>query len=603
VGEHFSGDNRMTKQTGAEKIRWDLSDLFASLEDPKLQKALDTTSKKAAAFSKQYKGKLATLSADELKSAYVELEALMVPLYKVNQYVSLLKSVDTSDDDIKRVSAMVSDVTSKIQNDILFFELEVGALPKDKSKKLQKDAALANYAYNLSQSSKTAKYNLSEKEEQVINLKDLTGSDAFQKLYSELVSSFEFEFEVDGKKEKMNGDQLRALRMHEDPNIRRNAMKLFYSEYEKNSIVITHIFNNVIKDFNVERKLRGYKSAISIRNTENDLDDKAVECLHNVTRKSYPLVQRYYKLKKKILNLDTLTLADIYAPMPQANKTYSWAEAKQIVLDSFKDFDQEFYDYAKLMFDDNRIDAPVGKTKRGGAFCSGSTPDVKPYVLLNYMGKPRDIMTLAHELGHAIHDMYASKQTLFNYFPILPLAETASVFSEMIVTDKLLKEESNKNERQALLTEKLEDIFATSHRQNMFSSFEHVVHKKISDAILSTDELKALYKKELEAMFGNSVTYTPEYEWEWSTIPHIFEWPFYVYSYNFGNLLVMALYEQYKENPDTFPDKLKEVLTCGGAKSPKDILKIVKADITKEAFWEKSLKYIETLLDELEATL
>ena len=421
-------------------------------------------------------------------------------------------------------------------------------------------------------------------------------SDAFQKLYSELVSSFQFEFEVDGKKETMNGDQLRALRLHEDPKVRRDAMNLFYSEYEKNSIVITHIFNNIIKDYNVERKLRGYKSAISIRNTGNDIDDKAVECLHKVTKKSYPLVQRYYKLKKKILKLDKLTLADIYAPMPKANKTYTWQESKEIVLDSFNKFDPEFYEFAKLMFDQNRIDAPVEKKKRGGAFCSGSTPDIKPYVLLNFMGRPRDVMTLAHELGHAIHDMYASKQTLFNYFPILPLAETASVFSEMIVTDKLLKEETNKKERQALLTEKLEDIFATSHRQNMFSSFEHVVHDKISDSILSTDELKKLYKEELKTMFGNSVEFTPEYEWEWATIPHIFEWPFYVYAYNFGNLLVMALYEQYKESPDTFPTKLKEVLSCGGAKSPKDILKIVKADITKEAFWEKSLSYIEGLL-------
>lgn len=593
----------MSQKTGAEKIRWDLSDLFSSLNDPNIKKSLDSSRKKASSFAKKYKGKLSSLTASELEEAYVELENMVQPLYKVSQYSSLLQSVDTADDDIKRLVANVDEFMSEFQNLVLFFDLELGELPKEKVKKLQKSPELANYAYNLSRTEKTAKYNLSEKEEQVINLKDLTGSDAFQKLYSELVSSFQFEFEVDGKKEKMNGDQLRALRMHEDPKVRREAMKLFYSEYEKNSIVITHIFNNIVKDYNVERKLRGYKSAISIRNTGSDLDDKAVECLHKVTKKSYPLVQRYYVLKKKILKLKTLTLADIYAPMPKTTKTYSWAESKKIVLDSFRQFDPEFHDFAKLMFDENRIDAPVEKKKRGGAFCSGSTPDIKPYVLLNFMGKPRDVMTLAHELGHALHDMYASKQTLFNYFPILPLAETASVFSEMIVTDKLLKEETNKKERQALLTEKLEDIFATSHRQNMFSSFEHVVHEKISDSILSTDELKALYKKELQEMFGDSVTYTPEYEWEWSTIPHIFEWPFYVYSYNFGNLLVMALYEQYKESPDTFPEKLKDVLSCGGSKSPKDILKIVKADITKEAFWEKSLKYIESLLDELEDTL
>jgi len=413
-------------------------------------------------------------------------------------------------------------------------------------------------------------------------------------------AGFQFEFEIDGELKKMNGSELRALRQHADPDVRRRAMTLFFSRYEENKLIFTHIYNNIIKNHGLEKDMRGYHTAIAIKNIHNDLPDEAVDALHDVTTESNELVQRYYKLKGKLLGLPRMTLADIYAPLPEADKRYSFDEAKAIVLEGFSQFDPDFYRMAKLMFDENRVDAPVAPTKRGGAFCSSATPDIKPYVLLNFLGKQRDVSTIAHEFGHAIHDMLCSKQTLFNYHPILPLAETASVFSEMIITDMLRKQETDPMAKLALLTDKLEDIFATSHRQNMFSRFERESHLRIEQRLMSSDELCELYLSELKVMFGDSVVVTPEYHWEWSSIPHIFESPFYVYAYNFGNLLVMSLYQQYLEEGKSFIPKLKDVLACGSVLPPKQIAEIVDADITDRRFWKKSFVYIEGLLNEIE---
>ncbi len=442
---------------------------------------------------------------------------------------------------------------------------------------------------------------LSEAEERVINLKDLTGSSAFQKLYNEYTSSYSFEFELDGEIKKMNGSELRSMRMNPDASVRKRAMETFFARHEKDGLILASIYNNIVKDKHIEDELRGFEEPISAMNIHNDLTKEAVEALHQVTTESYALVNRYYKLKKKILGLEKLTLADIYAPMPSSSKSYSFDEAKALVLEGFAQFDSEFYDLAKSMFDENRIDAPTTPTKQGGAYCSSSTPDLKPYVFLNFTGKARDVSTMAHELGHAIHAMLSSKQNLGNYHSILPLAETASIFSEMVLTDYFLKKETDKDVKIALLTSKLEDILATSHRQNMFSRFEIKAHDAIGKSLLSAEDLSALYKTELEKMFGDAIDYTPEYEWEWSSIPHIYNVPFYVYAYNFGNLLVFALYQQYLEMGVSFIPLYKEFLSSGSSNNPVELAQIVKADITNPKFWRKSIAYIKKLIDELEA--
>lgn len=582
---------------------WNLNDLFSGLKDPAIQSTLTTTVKEAQAFESKYKGTLHTLSPEALAEALVTLEILWTPFYKLSQYMGLLSSEDTSNDEVKALDAKVDEIGSQISNHLLFFDLEIGDFTDAQFAPFDGHPALSNYAYDLQRTRKTASFNLTEPEEKIVNLKDITGKSAHKKLYEELTNSFSFEFELDGKVQTLSGEQLRNLRHHPSVDVRRKAMTLFFSRYEEHKIVITHLFNNIVKDMAVSRELRGYSSAINVRNVGNDLTDKTVQTLHDVTTDSYSLVHRYYNLKKKILDLPDMTLADIYAPMPTTDKTFTYQEAKELVLDGFGSFDNEIYAMAKSMFDEKRIHAPVMPKKRGGAFCSASVPSVKPYVLLNFMGKPRDVATMAHELGHGIHDMLASKQTLTNFHPILPLAETASIFSEMIITDLLLSQETDNEVKKVILIEKIEDILASSHRQNMFSKFEMAAHAHIQDQLASTDDLNKLYTTEIQKMFGESVRFTPEYQWEWSAIPHMFNWPFYVYAYNFGNLLVMALYESYKEQGPSFIPKYKELLSLGSAADPITITKTVGVDITSEAFWQKSVTLIERMINDLEALL
>lgn len=588
------------KETGAENVRWDLKELYGSVNDPKIEEDLKKAQKLSEEFVEKYKNIISDLSVENLKKAFEDLEALLAPLYQMHQYASLVYSTDTSNGDAKKLKAKLDEAFSHISNEILFFDLELGKISEEKYKQFINSDILDNYRYSIYKTYKDAKYYLSEKEEQVMNLKDLTGVKAFRKLYSDLTNGFQFEFEIDGVKKKMNGSELRALRYHKSADVRRRAMKMFFERYEDNENIISSIFNNIVKNHAIEKNLRKYDSAISVMNVGNDLDDEVVQVLHDVTTESYKLVHRYYKLKAKILKLDDMTLADIYAPLPTANETYSFDKAKDIVLEGFSAFDEEFYSMAKSMFDENRIDAPVLPTKRGGAFCSSSTPDLKPYVLLNFLGRARDVSTMAHELGHAIHDMFASEQTLMNQHPILPLAETASVFSEMIITDLLLKKITDPLARQSLLTDKLEDIFATSHRQNMFSRFEMASHKGISERLMSSEELCQIYEQEIKMMFGDSVNFTDEYRWEWSSIPHIFEVPFYVYAYNFANLLVMALYQQYLNEGKSFIPRLKGFLKSGGSKSPVEITEAVNINIKDPDFWKQSFVYVEGLIDELE---
>ena len=589
-----------TQLTGAENIRWDLNELFSNIDDPRIDAVLSNSKVQAEAFVELYKGKLGDLTAAELAEAYNTLESISGPLYRLGQYIHLLYAVDTADDKIKATLAKIEQSSSTTSNLLVFFGLELGNLTEEQFAIFDGAKALGDFGYKIAKLRKNARYNLSEKEEQIINLKDLNGSNAHQKLYNELATSFSFEFELDGEVQTMSGDQLRALRQHPDADVRQRAMKLFFSRYEEHALTINHLYNSLVKDHGIEVGLRGYENPISTMNSHNDLSDASIQALNDVTTESYTLVNRYYKLKAKMLGMEELTLADIYAPLPQSSKVYPFEEAKQLVLDGFKSFDDDFHAKAKAMFDENRIDAPVGPSKRGGAFCSRSTPDLKPFVLLNYTGKVRDVSTMAHELGHAIHAMFSSDQKLMNYHSILPLAETASIFSEMVLTDSLLKKETDVEVKKSMLTGKLEDIFASSHRQNMFSSFEVASHAAINAQLQSPQELCELYTIEIQKMFGDSVTVTPEYAWEWSSIPHIFNVPFYVYAYNFGNLLVLALYQQYLDEGESFKPKYKEFLSMGSSASPADITNIVGADINDPDFWRKSLKYIESLIDQLE---
>ncbi|MEK9727026.1 MAG: M3 family oligoendopeptidase [Candidatus Margulisiibacteriota bacterium] len=580
---------------------WDLSELHDSLDVSETIPILKKIESEVQQFSSKYKGNVTTLTPDQINRALIAYDDIRSRMYKISQFAHLNYAVDLKDAAVLRFVAKLDEFTSLMGNELLFFFLEIGTVSDQTLKSWLAFDDNQVYAYTLRQAVKKNKYRLSENEEQLINLKDLNGCDALRKLYSEHTSQYEFEMVIDGQKKIMNGSECRALRYHADPEVRKNAMKLFFEQYKKDEHIMVHLFNSIIKDYNIEREKRGYDSPISIMNIGNDLPNDLVDLLHKVTTKSNGLVQRYYTLKKQLLGLDEITLADIYAPVDQDPSEINWEDAKAMVLDSFKAFDSEFYDFAKDMFDRHRLDVFPSKVKRGGAFCSSSSPDVRPFVMLNYLGKNRDVQTLAHELGHAIHAYYSQSQPLINYHAILPVCETASVFCEMLVTDELKKKTSSKTEKIALLATQLEDIFATSHRQNMFSRFEQEIHDKIHHQRLSGTELSEIYANELKLMFGASVHIPEEYHWEWAAIPHMLDVPFYVYSYNFGNLLVFGLYQRYLDEGDTMIPKLKRILSAGSSKSPVQILADEGIDILAPSFWEQSIQLIETVLNELEA--
>ncbi len=588
------------KLTGAENIHWDLTTHYSGLNDPAIQTVMDTCVKDAGAFKSRYQGKLNSLTSAGMEKAYRELIDILERIYKLSQFAGLSFVTDTTNEQAKALESKVDEINSTVSNLTLFFTLELGAMPDDEFSKFEDQPELKEFRYPLDRTRETAKYNLSEKEEQLNNLKNLTGKSALVKIYNELTTSFKFEFEVDGETRERTGDELRSLRQHPDKNIRRQAMKLLLDRYEDNKIVISSVYNNILKDFNIGRELRGYPTPISVMNIGNDLDEEAVQTLIDVTTDSNRLVQRYYRLKARVLELDDMTLADIYAPLPAASRSYTWEEASEQVLTAFGEFDDEFHQLAKSMFDNNRIDAPAQPGKQGGAFCSYSVPSVQPFVFLNFTGKLRDVATLAHELGHAIHGMLAKDQNLFTFHSILPLAETASVFSEMVLTDMLLKQDPDVSVKRSLLTTKLEDIFSTSNRQNMFCRFEKVIHDRISRQLMSANELCDAYETELQRMFGDSVIQPTEFRWEWSTIPHLIHVPFYVYAYNFANLVVLALYQQYLEEGAAFIPKFKTCLAAGSSMRPTDIIGVTGQDITDPEFWNKSIQYVEGLIDQLE---
>ena len=586
-----------------QDIRWDLSELHDSVSIDSAVPLIDQIIKQSQAFADKYKGKVAGLSSGEIHNALKAYDEIRSSLYQISQFAHLNYSVDIQDVDILKFVSMVDDSASKISNILLFFFLEIGQVSNDVLNQWCNDNLNEPYRYSLHQAVDKNKYRLTEKEEQLVNLKDLTGIDALRKLYGEHTSRYEFKMIVDGQEKVMNGSECRALRYHDDPKVRRQAMQLFFDSYESDEHIMVHLFNSIIKDYNVERIHRGYASPISGMNTRNDLPDELVNTLHDLTTKSNTLVQRYYTLKKQILGLDQMTLADIYAPMQDDVPYISWERAKQTVLESFQQFDSQFYEYAKDMFDSNRVDVFPSKVKRGGAFCSSSRPEVRPFVMLNYLGKQRDVATLAHELGHAIHAYFSSDQPLINYHAILPVCETASVFCEMLVVDSLKKSATSNREKMVLLATKLEDIFATSHRQNMFSCFEQKIHDKISNSRLSGKELCDLYAQGLSDMFGDAVEIPSEYHWEWATIPHMLDVPFYVYSYNFGNLLVLGLYQLYLDEGEPFIPKLKRILSSGSSKSPVQLMRDEGIDILSTEFWQRSISFIESTLDELQMTV
>ncbi|MHA2252635.1 MAG: M3 family oligoendopeptidase [Candidatus Kariarchaeaceae archaeon] len=593
--------------TKLEDIQWDFSKQYEGTADPKIRSILTQALNSADILQENYKNQIATgnLSPIKMKKILETVEEIQENVGPITMYSGLLRAKDNQNDEYKQFQSEIQEKTTEIRNKLVFIELELNRIEDTVFTNYLKSESLDNYSHYLTDLRKKKPYQLSEKEEQIIVLKDQYGRRAFQRLYGELVASWKFKIEIQGEQKTLTGPEMRALRMHPEPNVRRESQKQFLTKYEENELILVNIFNNLLKDYFVENTQRGYPSPITRRNLANEIDDEIVKVLETATTASYSnLVHRYYKLKKTIIGIDKLTLADIYAPLPEVTTEYDWDSGVELVLKAFEKFDPEFREITERMINEKRIDAVTGLGKSGGAFCAGASPKEWPWVLLNYTNNIRDVYTLAHELGHAIHSVLGMKQSMFNFGISAVTAEIASVFGEMIITDYILKNvQMTKEERIALISGILESHFITSHRQNMFHRWEVLAHELIKEKVMTGEEYCDIYDAELRRMFGESVEIPEEYKWEWASIPHYITHTHYVYSYNMSNLLVLALYGLYLERGETFIPQFKSMLASRCSKSPEDLFRDIGVNIRDPTFWDKGFNYLEKMIDQLEDLL
>jgi oligoendopeptidase F len=388
---------------------------------------------------------------------------------------------------------------------------------------------------------------------------------------------------------------------HHDPDLRARAYQELYRVYGDDGPILGQMYQTLVRDWRNEQvDLRHFSSPISARNLVNDIPDQVVDTLLEVCQRNASLFQRYFRLKARWLGVERIRRYDIYAPVAKSEKRYEYAAAAEMVLDSFGDFDPNVASLAERVFTTDHLDSEVRKGKRGGAFCHTVVNDITPWVLVNYQGRPDDVATLAHELGHAIHAMLAAHHSLFTFHSSLPLAETASTFGEMMLIDKLLAEETDAGVRRDMLFRQVDDAYATIMRQAFFALYERQAHEMVQQGA-TVDELADAYMQNLRAQFGEAVELSDEFRWEWVSIPHIYQVPFYVYAYTFGQLLVLSLYQQFKAEGDSFKPRYLRILSAGGSEAPARILSEAGIDIYSAEFWQGGFDVLAGLLDQLEA--
>lgn len=580
--------------------RWSLQQLLPDTAEATVASRLADLESAVARFE-AHRDTLDTLDRAGLVAALAEYEAISESMNVLAAFGSLWFSEDTQSPAALGYRTRMQRVLTDLGNRLLFFGLWWKGLDDDAAERLLPDAASdADRRHFLLELRRMKPYTLDERSEQIVNLKDSDGIEAVLTLHSILTNRLEFRFEVDGRSETLTRDALMAYAHSSRPEERAAAYQELFRVYGAEATVFGQMYVHRVRDWHSEQvRLRGHASPIAARNVANDIPDAAVETLLDVARANRTLFQRYFRLKAGWLGVDRLRRYDVYAPIAASQRSIPWSEAVDLVLDTFQRFDPRFAAMAERVFADGHVDSEVRKGKKAGAFCATVLPRLTPWVLVNYNGRMRDVATLAHELGHAVHSMAAEEHSILTQHPSLPLAETASVFAEMLMTDRLLERESDPLARRELLVAAMDDIYATVMRQAYFVRFERAAH----DAVLadrSVDELCDLYFDGLQEQFGDSVELAPEFRHEWLAIPHIYLTPFYCYAYSFGQLLVLALYRRYQEQGDAFKPGYLRLLAHGGSARPEEILREAGVDMRDPAFWQAGFNVVGELVDDLE---
>ncbi|KJU86774.1 pepF/M3 family oligoendopeptidase [Candidatus Magnetobacterium bavaricum] len=594
-----------------KQMRWALNELLPGDKGPELEDIINEIDDTASYIQSLRDMLVPGLTCEDFMRMLNALERFATLSNRLGAYGQLWFSEDTQNREALSYMVRMDDMLASLQNRILFFNLWWRSLGNDEANRLI--GCSGSLAYYLQMQRNFKQHTLSEPEEKVINLKDVNGINAILTLYDMITNKYVFELEIDddmgsatpGSKKKLTRDALMGYVRHHDAQIRKSAYQELFRVYAADEAILSQVYIHRLRDFTNENlHLRQFLSPISVRNLANDVSDIAVEILLTVCEVEAHVFQRYFKLKARMLNTPKLQRYDIYAPYvneQQRNngprKVIAYNEAVAMVLDTFREFSPQIETHARRVFDQRHVDGEDRPNKRGGAFCYSVLPTLLPWVLVNYNGQPRQVATIAHEMGHAVHAMMAHDHSVLTYNATLPLAETASVFAEMLLTERLLATETDRGVKREILQNSIDDIYATIIRQAYFVIFEQKAHRLFSEGDI---DLNALYMSTLSAQFGDAVDVSKDFRLEWMAIPHIYHSPFYCYAYCFGELLSLALYQRYKEEGERFKPLFLKILSYGGSKSPDHILSEVGIDISDPAFWRSGFRVIETMIHQLE---
>jgi oligoendopeptidase F len=577
---------------------WDLEPLVGGEGPDGVEPRLGEALARAQAFAERYAGKLAELDANDLREAMQELAAIHELVGLAGSYASLRFATDTADPATGALLQLAQERATAIETTLLFFDLEWAALEDARAEELLAGDGLDFCRHHLRNVRRYREHLLSEPEEKILAEKSLTGASAWTRLFEELTSAIK----VALPDEEVALDVALSRLALSDRETRRAAAEAVTEALAPGLRTRAFLFNTLLADKGVDDRLRRYPSWLASRNLANEASDESVQALIEAVRARYEIPRRWYRLKAKLLGVERLADYDRMASIAADEATFSFAQAREIVLDCYSSFSPELGDVAGAFFDDHRIDAPVRPAKRGGAFCASAVPSVQPYVLLNYTSQRRDVLTLAHELGHGVHFALAAKQGIFHQSTPLTLAETASVFGETIVFERLLSEDSAPASRLALLAENLEDTIATVFRQVAMNRFEDLVHNaRREQGELSVERFGELWAESQSELLGDSVEVTEGYRSWWSYIPHFIGTPGYVYAYAYGQLLALSVYERYEQEGAELVPRYLELLGAGGSKSPEELGRIVGIDLADPGFWDAGLELVERQLAQAEA--
>ena len=579
---------------------WNLKDLLRhpTKDSQRIEKELET---RITSLERQRNRLTSGISHQAFQRVLKQVEGISEYMNVLGAYAFLWFAENTKSQTARAFENQVQSRLAHFSPRLLFFDLWWQSLTPKQAKRLSTKAT--RHQYYLDTLTRLKRHTLRESEERIVTIKNTTGRQALEALYGVTTNSFSFPLKHKGRTKKLTREELMGYVRHPSASVRRAAYQSLFQVYGAQRDMLGDLYKHLVQDWGNEGlQLRHYSSPIAVRNMANDLPEQAVDALLTTCRKNVGLFQQYFLLKRRLLKLKTFQRYDLYAPYGAKTHRYTFPRAEGMVMEAYQNFSPTLADLASRVIRENHLDAAIRPGKMGGAFCYSVRPKQTPYVLVNFTGEARDVSTLAHELGHAVHAMLAENHSVLTFHSALPLAETASIFGEQLLSDSLLSQERDNKAKVSLLLGQLDDAYATIMRQAFFVQFEIEAHRLVEKGA-TNDELAEAYLTLLREQFGKAVKVAEEFRWEWLAIPHIFASPFYCYSYSFGNLLVLALFQQYKKEGKAFIPKYVELLAGGGSASPQALLSPLHVNVNSRKFWQGGFTRIHTLVNQLEQSM